>query len=342
MSVHLEDLVAQALHETLDSDPVDVGRVVTGTRKGIRRSRTIRASVSASAAVVGVIVAASGVAVMHRGSAAPSPRTLPGGSGTTQPGPAPLSSSGSPSSSGPSSSGPSPSGLSPSADPSDGPSFPPRRDPENVAYPIPGALTFTAADFAGITPVPRSELLVSDHRLVPTLSGQGCDSGDSALVEKRMADPGLWPVAAATQTWLQPNSSAPGAVSIDLTITGWAEGTVERHWTELTADTGPCRLTAGYKPVQASGVKADAAWAATQTTHRGIPVGYAYAAARVGNVIVTVTVSRWRATSAPLDLATGLVSLATDRAVSTGLVATAQGVTGIPATRAPARPTTLG
>lgn len=197
----------------------------------------------------------------------------------------------------------------------------------DVAYLIPtDQMAFKKSELAGLGGKPELLDALGDYRLTPTIDGQMCDSGDSKDYDAQINNAPLWPVAASSMAW---TFSTKTQDSINLLVTGWAEGSVDKHWADLVKDKGPCRFSyLSQKPVPESlgGADPQRFWFASYKNQAGY--GSGYGAARVGNVIVAVT---WSGIGAPpMNKVRELTELAAKRAQSSGLVDTASGVTGIP------------
>ena len=337
---HVEQDVAERLARALHGGPadlVDVTALAAGTRRGIvrasvrRRATVLSAAVAAVAVPVGVMLLGPGGATRVVGpaasasspvtasatgsptaSAAPSPSESPGGSPSQSQSGSPA---GSPTTS-PADPAPSEPGTGSDSDPvppdpqasvvpigslSDDPV------PNHVAYLVPDAVTLVAdSDF----PRPMLQLLdLGDYRWTPTVSGQGCGGSHSPM-----------PVAARQWGFAEENSNRLDQLSVNVVVSGWRPGTTAARFADIRQNDGVCRFSGRTTTVSTAGLPGDEAWAAT-LVENGYPSGRA--AIRVGDVIVSVEVDHPDGKAAAVSLAKTLAGLLAERAVSSGLAATA-------------------
>ncbi len=334
------DVVARlerALHARPD-EAVDVADLLRRTRGGIRRSAvrrrtTVLVAAAAAVAVPLAVALTVGTAGLRAGGAGPagqgagpvtSAAADPSASATTSPSDVPTTQPPTAAASEPASGSPYPT-LVTKTGPTDGSDTVPQPDPTAsvrpfaevvasddpnlIAYPIPDAVTFHADDF------PQPMKLYpdnGDYRFTPTVMGQGCGSNP---------DRERTPVSAHQRAWSEEYSNRLSQTSVDLVVTAWAPGTAPARFAEIGANTGVCRWS-GSRPTKVStaGMPGDEQWAASF-----VQAGYSggRAAVRVGDVIVSVEVWKDHDTAGAVELARRLAGLAADRAVSSGLVATA-------------------
>ncbi|PWJ46989.1 hypothetical protein SAMN06264364_14326 [Quadrisphaera granulorum] len=145
-------------------------------------------------------------------------------------------------------------------------------NPNVVAYEIPDLVTSLSA-------LPKGSELGDDigqYRLQPTVSGQGCGEGDTAIVAGRQ-----W-------TWtVGPMSNDLDQVATTVTVTGWAAGKGPQAFRDVVANTGVCRWMSTPQVTAVAANGADEAWAAT---FRNNGLTFGRAAARVGDTVVGVEV----------------------------------------------------
>lgn len=331
----------RALAGGLDDGLVDVARLASRTRAGIRRAAVRRRVAVAAAAVAAVAVPVGVLALTPGGTRAvgvPAGEGVPSltapptpGPATTGPSATPATSPVTPATSAPASApdrtrsasrSPDASASGAAADAGAADVLPEQGPPAmvvplarvlgsdsglDIAYRVPRTVNYTPGDF----PQPLRQILeVGDYRFVSVVSGQGCGTYTPARA----------PVAANSWSWAEEDSNRSDQLTVTLTVTGWAPGTASGHFAEVVDDTGVCRWMEPPAPVSARRLVGDERWLAT---FGDASSGVVRSAVRVGDVIVGVEVHDPAGTDSALTLATGLTNVAGGRARSSGLVRTA-------------------
>jgi hypothetical protein len=296
----IENRLASALRAGLDDEPVPVTSLLQGARRKATRIRRRRQVGMAGVAAIAVAAAPFGVQTFLDGSprdgathiaSTPGPSTdvsTPTGSPSPRlrkPPPPPSESV--------------PSSVSPA--PTDAPT--PQGEPSrprfiSLAAPkaFPDDIGFRPGDFD------RSLQLLLDlgnYRKVAPVGGQECSS----------ADPGA--SAGRVWKWAEENSNRLDQVSVDLTLTGWANGRGTQAIRDVADDTGVCRWSPRTKEVPSRDLPGDGKWAATRTMD-GLHQGFA--AVELGDVLVAVSVTHPDGEQAAVDEAKRLVVIAAERA----------------------------
>jgi hypothetical protein len=303
----IENRLASALRAGLD-EPVPVTSLLQGARRKATRIRRRRQVGVAGVAAIAVAAAPFGVQTLLSGSprdgatrfaSTPGPST-----GIVTPTDAPPS--------------PSPSDV-PNESPSESvpSSEPPRatEPPQQTDAPTPQgepsrprfislAAPKAFPDDIGFRPgdFDRSLQLLLDlgnYRKVAPVGGQECSS----------ADPGA--SAGRVWKWAEENSNRLDQVSVDLTLTGWANGRGTQAIRDVADDTGVCRWSPRTKEVPSRDLPGDGKWAATRTMN-GLHQGFA--AVELGDVLVAVSVTHPEGEQAAVDEAKRLVVIAAERA----------------------------
>ncbi|MGZ4602877.1 MAG: hypothetical protein ACXV0U_04670 [Kineosporiaceae bacterium] len=292
--VELAVRLEEALHDTLDGEPVDLARLVQGTRREARRARAARrvglaVACAASIAAAAVVVPAAIAHVQGRDRSLAPPGTL------SSPSPSPIASS-----------TPSPSDT-PSRTPS--PTLPPPSltDPASLgdseaAYPIPDSVAFRQADF----PRPLPVLGFDSHqlRLQPAVPDQGCASPRTARDKA--------PIAGRTWDWYE-RQSDQAQMGVILTVTDYAAGTGHARFEDAAKGRGDCSWSTPQRRAAVGNLGGDEAWAWTEVRSPALSIYYGRVLVRVGDVLVGVEVTDPSGTRPALRLAEQLATKAARR-----------------------------
>ncbi len=290
--VELAALLEEALHDTLDGEPVDLARLVQGTRREARRARTARraglaVACAASIAAAAVVVPAAIAHVQGRAHSLAPPATVSS--------PSPIASS----------------TPSPSATPSRMPSAtlpppsltdPASLDDSQVAYPIPDSVAFRQADL----PRPLPVLGFDSHqlRLQPAAPNQGCASPRTARDKA--------PIAGRTWEWYERQSNGP-QMGVILAVTGYATGTGHARFEDAAKGRGDCTWSTPQRRAAVGNLGGDEAWAWTEVRSPALSIYYGRVLVRVGDVLVGVEVTDASGTRPALRLAEQLATKAARR-----------------------------
>jgi hypothetical protein len=290
--VALAERLEEALRDTLEAEPVDLARLLQGTRREARRAETRRrvklaVACAASLAAVAVVVPAAIAHVQGR------PHTLASQGAVTSPSPI-------------ASSTPSPSEtplLTPSAAvPPPSPTDPASLDDSEIAYPIPDSVAFRQADF----PRPLPILGFDSHqlRLQPAVPDQACQE------PRTRRD--IAPIAGRTWEWYE-RQSGQAQMGVILVVTGYAAGTGHARFEDAAKGRGDCNWHVPQRRAAAGNLGGDEAWAGTEMRSPAQSLYYGRVLVRVGDVLVGVEVGDPAGIGPSLRLAEQLATKAARR-----------------------------
>jgi hypothetical protein len=180
-------------------------------------------------------------------------------------------------------------------------------DYNEIAYRIPPQVVLASSELP--QPVTR-QLDITDYGGNPVVSGQRCN--------RPVTTPR--PVAGGQWSWFDAGDSE--AFAATLVVTGWAPGTAADRFQELVDNSSEvCAFDEPQTPASTTGMTAGDDYAAATGAGPQPPSGWA--AVRVGDVIVSVSVDDDAGRAASVAAARTLASLVAARVTSSGLAATA-------------------